>query len=156
MNKIFVCCVNTLYGLMQAVSIFHPCGSFGEGRSSTCPLSCFSSTFRRGVFNFSTQTSWRPDVSSSLLFWIYVCMSTVHFDIKSCGFLALIIDVLILFQITLFQQQPQLRQYVRPAIERAVQELIHPVVERSIKICLTTAEMIVKKVCRLQIFLCLN
>lgn len=83
-------------------------------------------------------------------------MSTVHFDIKSCGFLALIIDVLILFQITLFQQQPQLRQYVRPAIERAVQELIHPVVERSIKICLTTAEMIVKKVCRLQIFLCLN
>lgn len=51
------------------------------------------------------------------------------------------------FQIALFQQQPQLRQYIRPAIERAVQELIHPVVERSIKICLTTAEMIVKKVC---------
>lgn len=49
-------------------------------------------------------------------------------------------------QIALFQQQPQLRQYVRPAIDRAVQELIHPVVERSIKICLTTAEMIVKKV----------
>lgn len=48
-------------------------------------------------------------------------------------------------QIALFQQQPQLRQYIRPAIERAVQELIHPVVERSIKICLTTAEMIVKK-----------
>ncbi|CAB3987607.1 CCR4-NOT transcription complex subunit 1 isoform X5 [Paramuricea clavata] len=48
-------------------------------------------------------------------------------------------------QIALFQQQPQLRQYVRPAIDRAVQELIHPVVERSIKICLTTAEMIVKK-----------
>ena len=35
---------------------------------------------------------------------------------------------------------------MRPAIERAVQELVHPVVERSIKICLTTAEMIVKKV----------
>jgi hypothetical protein len=54
---------------------------------------------------------------------------------------------LFLSQIALFQQQPQLRQYVRPAIDRAVQELIHPVVERSIKICLTTAEMIVKKVC---------
>jgi len=49
-------------------------------------------------------------------------------------------------QIPLFQQHPHLKQFVRPAIERAVQELVHPVVERSIKICLTTAEMIVKKV----------
>lgn len=48
-------------------------------------------------------------------------------------------------QIPIFQQHPHLRQFVRPAIERAVQELVHPVVERSIKICLTTAEMIVKK-----------
>ncbi|KAM7434782.1 CCR4-NOT transcription complex subunit 1 [Porites harrisoni] len=48
-------------------------------------------------------------------------------------------------QIPLFQQHPHLKQFVRPAIERAVQELVHPVVERSIKICLTTAEMIVKK-----------
>ncbi|XP_048577201.1 CCR4-NOT transcription complex subunit 1 isoform X2 [Nematostella vectensis] len=48
-------------------------------------------------------------------------------------------------QIQLFQQHPHLKQCVRPAIERAVQELVHPVVERSIKICLTTAEMIVKK-----------
>ncbi|KAK2550448.1 CCR4-NOT transcription complex subunit 1 [Acropora cervicornis] len=48
-------------------------------------------------------------------------------------------------QTPLFQQHPHLKQFVRPAIERAVQELVHPVVERSIKICLTTAEMIVKK-----------
>ncbi|XP_031558067.1 CCR4-NOT transcription complex subunit 1-like isoform X2 [Actinia tenebrosa] len=48
-------------------------------------------------------------------------------------------------QIPLFQQNPHLKQFVRPSIERAVQELVHPVVERSIKICLTTAEMIVKK-----------
>lgn len=61
------------------------------------------------------------------------------------------VDVNIVFmnvflQIPLFQQHPHLKQFVRPAIERAVQELVHPVVERSIKICLTTAEMIVKKV----------
>ncbi|XP_065678715.1 CCR4-NOT transcription complex subunit 1 isoform X1 [Hydra vulgaris] len=47
--------------------------------------------------------------------------------------------------IVLFQQYPHLKQCIRPAIERAVQELLFPVVERSIKLCLTTAEMIVKK-----------
>ena len=36
--------------------------------------------------------------------------------------------------------------YVRPAVERAVQDLIHPVVERSVKIAATTAEHIIKKV----------
>ena len=55
-------------------------------------------------------------------------------------------NISISVQIPLFQQHPHLKQFVRPAIERAVQELVHPVVERSIKICLTTAEMIVKKV----------
>lgn len=55
-------------------------------------------------------------------------------------------SISLLLQIPLFQQHPHLKQFVRPAIERAVQELVHPVVERSIKICLTTAEMIVKKV----------
>ena len=55
-------------------------------------------------------------------------------------------NVSLSLQIPLFQQHPHLKQFVRPAIERAVQELVHPVVERSIKICLTTAEMIVKKV----------
>lgn len=48
-------------------------------------------------------------------------------------------------QIPLFQQYPHLKQCIRPAIERAVQELLAPVVERCIKICLTTVEMIVKK-----------
>ena len=55
-------------------------------------------------------------------------------------------SIFLCHQIPLFQQHPHLKQFVRPAIERAVQELVHPVVERSIKICLTTAEMIVKKV----------
>jgi len=45
----------------------------------------------------------------------------------------------------LFQAHPHLKQFVRPAIERAIQEWIHPVVDRSIKIALTTSEQIVKK-----------
>lgn len=53
---------------------------------------------------------------------------------------------LFVFQIPLLLQYPHLKQSIRPAIERSVQELLFPVVERSIKLCLTTAEMIVKKV----------
>ena len=49
-------------------------------------------------------------------------------------------------QIALFQQFPQLKACVRPAVEKAVQELLMPVVDRSIKIALTTTEHIVKKV----------
>ena len=49
-------------------------------------------------------------------------------------------------QIALFQQFPQLKVCVRPAVEKAVQELLMPVVDRSIKIALTTTEHIVKKV----------
>lgn len=48
-------------------------------------------------------------------------------------------------QIPLFQAHPQLKQCVRQAIERAVQELVHPVVDRSIKIAMTTCEQIVRK-----------
>lgn len=40
---------------------------------------------------------------------------------------------------------PVLRQFIRPAIERAVQEWLMPVVERSMKISITTAEQIIKK-----------
>nr|XP_011756295.1 CCR4-NOT transcription complex subunit 1 isoform X1 [Macaca nemestrina] len=47
--------------------------------------------------------------------------------------------------IPLFQAHPQLKQCVRQAIERAVQELVHPVVDRSIKIAMTTCEQIVRK-----------
>ncbi|KAL1130932.1 hypothetical protein AAG570_012173 [Ranatra chinensis] len=48
-------------------------------------------------------------------------------------------------QLALFQAHPQLTQYVRPAVERAIQEWMHPVVERSVKIAATTTEQIVKK-----------
>ena len=49
-------------------------------------------------------------------------------------------------QLPLLVTSPQLKQLVRPAVERSVQELLPPVVERSIKIALTTCEQIVKKV----------
>ncbi|XP_063987616.1 CCR4-NOT transcription complex subunit 1 [Diachasmimorpha longicaudata] len=48
-------------------------------------------------------------------------------------------------QLSLFQAHPHLKQFIRPAIERAIQEWIHPVVDRSIKIALTTSEQIVRK-----------
>ncbi|XP_028814690.1 CCR4-NOT transcription complex subunit 1 isoform X2 [Denticeps clupeoides] len=47
--------------------------------------------------------------------------------------------------VPLLQTHPQLKQCVRQAIERAVQELVHPVVDRSIKIAMTTCEQIVRK-----------
>ena len=46
----------------------------------------------------------------------------------------------------MFQANPQLKQYVRAALEKAVHELMPPVVERAIKIALTTCEQIIKKV----------
>ena len=50
------------------------------------------------------------------------------------------------FKIGVLQANPQLKQFVRAAVERAVQELLVPVVDRSIKIALTTCEQIIKKV----------
>lgn len=45
----------------------------------------------------------------------------------------------------LFQSYPHLKQYIKPAIERSIQEWIHPVVDRSIKYALTTCEQIIRK-----------
>ncbi|XP_045510260.1 CCR4-NOT transcription complex subunit 1 isoform X1 [Colias croceus] len=47
--------------------------------------------------------------------------------------------------ILLFQSYPHLKQFVKPAIERSIQEWIHPVVDRSIKYALTTCEQIIRK-----------
>jgi CCR4-NOT transcription complex subunit 1 len=48
-------------------------------------------------------------------------------------------------QITLFQIQPTLKKYVPIAVERAVQDIMHPVVERSVTIaCVTTRELVLK------------
>ncbi|GAB1606660.1 Hypothetical predicted protein [Argonauta hians] len=54
-------------------------------------------------------------------------------------------QVVINDQILLFHSHQSLKQCVRPAIERAIHELLPPVVDRSIKIALTTCEQITKK-----------
>lgn len=41
--------------------------------------------------------------------------------------------------------QPNLKTCIRLSVERAVQELLQPVVDRAIKIAMTTCEQIVKK-----------
>lgn len=47
--------------------------------------------------------------------------------------------------LAIFQQTPALKQIVRMAIERAITEWVTPVVERSMKISIITAEQIIKK-----------
>ncbi|VVC94202.1 unnamed protein product, partial [Leptidea sinapis] len=47
--------------------------------------------------------------------------------------------------IILLQSFPHLKELVRPAIERSIQEWIHPVVDRSIKYALTTCEQLIRK-----------
>lgn len=66
-------------------------------------------------------------------------------DISVAGIGSLAPHVTVNGQVALFQTHPHLKQFIRPAVERAVQEWIHPVVDRSIKIALTTCEQIVKK-----------
>ncbi|XP_067012333.2 CCR4-NOT transcription complex subunit 1 isoform X3 [Anabrus simplex] len=68
-----------------------------------------------------------------------------YMDISVSGIASLAPHITVNSQLALFQAHPQLKQFVRPAVERAVQEWIHPVVDRSIKIALTTCEQIVKK-----------
>ena len=50
------------------------------------------------------------------------------------------------FQIPLLAQYPQMKPCVRQAVEKAVQDYANPVLDRSIKIVLTTTEQVIKKV----------
>ncbi|XP_042196278.1 CCR4-NOT transcription complex subunit 1 isoform X7 [Callorhinchus milii] len=68
-----------------------------------------------------------------------------YHDINVYSLAALAPHITVNPNIPLFQAHPQLKSYVRQAIERAVQELVHPVVDRSIKIAMTTCEQIVRK-----------
>lgn len=47
--------------------------------------------------------------------------------------------------IILFQTYPHLKQFVKPAIDRAIQEWINPIIERSIKYSLHTCEEVIRK-----------
>ncbi|CAH1997116.1 unnamed protein product [Acanthoscelides obtectus] len=66
-------------------------------------------------------------------------------DIQIAGMQAFQTHTVVSPSILLFQTQPQLKALVRASIERAVQEWIAPVVDRSIKIALQTCEQIVRK-----------
>ncbi|XP_069757058.1 CCR4-NOT transcription complex subunit 1 isoform X5 [Narcine bancroftii] len=68
-----------------------------------------------------------------------------YHDINVYSLAALAPHITVNPNIPLFQAHPQLKSYVRQAIDRAVQELVHPVVDRSIKIAMTTCEQIVRK-----------
>jgi len=47
--------------------------------------------------------------------------------------------------LTIFNQQPQLKRIVPLAVDRAIREIIQPVVERSVTIaCITAKELIIK------------
>ncbi|XP_033113474.1 CCR4-NOT transcription complex subunit 1-like isoform X3 [Anneissia japonica] len=94
-----------------------PSTAVAPATSGTTPTT--SSTIAQPQFNFQ-------DLNTSSLSGLYA-----HITINS--------------QAEVFQIVPQLRLCVRLAVERSVQELVQPVVERSIKIALTTCEQIVKK-----------
>lgn len=66
-------------------------------------------------------------------------------DIQIAGMQAFQTHVVISPSILLFQSHPQLKPLVRTSIERAVQEWIAPVVDRSIKIALQTSEQVIRK-----------
>ena len=68
-----------------------------------------------------------------------------YFDIATMSPAGLSPHININANAPLFITYPQLKQCVKPAVERAIQELLGPVVERSIKIALSTCEQIVKK-----------
>ena len=56
------------------------------------------------------------------------------------------VTVALSLQIPLLVQYPQMKPCVRQAVEKAVQDYANPVLDRSIKIVLTTTEQVIKKV----------
>lgn len=68
-----------------------------------------------------------------------------YHDINVYALAGLAPHINININIPLLQAHPQLKQCVRQSVERAVQELVHPVVDRSIKIAMTTCEQIIRK-----------
>uniref|UniRef100_A0A8D1H2A9 CCR4-NOT transcription complex subunit 1 n=1 Tax=Sus scrofa TaxID=9823 RepID=A0A8D1H2A9_PIG len=86
-----------------------------------------------------------PGTYQTFLLMVYSHPQYSYHDINVYSLACLAPHITLNPTIPLFQAHPQLKQCVRQAIERAVQELVHPVVDRSIKIAMTTCEQIVRK-----------
>ena len=68
-----------------------------------------------------------------------------HYHEIQCTLTNLAQHIIVPSNITIFQMQPSLKSHVRHAIEKAVTEWINPIVERSVKISIITAEKIIRK-----------
>lgn len=68
-----------------------------------------------------------------------------YMDVDTSNLNALLAHISINNQIPLFQANSNLKQHVRPSVEKAIQELLHPVVDRSIKYTISACEQIIKK-----------
>ncbi|ODN04366.1 CCR4-NOT transcription complex subunit 1 [Orchesella cincta] len=68
-----------------------------------------------------------------------------YMDVDTSNLNGLLAHIAINNQLPLFQANPGLKQNVRPSIEKAIQELLHPVVDRSIKYTISACEQIIKK-----------
>ena len=66
-------------------------------------------------------------------------------DIQLTSSTALQAHLVINPSVLLFQSQPQFKQLVRPAVERAITEWVLPVTERAVKIAVQTCEHIIRK-----------
>ncbi|CAK8681219.1 CCR4-NOT transcription complex subunit 1-like isoform X2 [Clavelina lepadiformis] len=66
-------------------------------------------------------------------------------DINVYSIATLQSHLIIKMELPLLQNQPQLKDFVKPAVERSVRDVLQPAVERAIKIALTTSEQIVRK-----------
>uniref|UniRef100_A0A0K2T7H7 CCR4-NOT transcription complex subunit 1 n=1 Tax=Lepeophtheirus salmonis TaxID=72036 RepID=A0A0K2T7H7_LEPSM len=73
-----------------------------------------------------------------------------HFtDINTSNLNGIVPHISIDSRLTLLRDQPDLVQLIKLAIEKSIQEWASPVIDRAIKIALTTCEQIVKKDCAL-------
>jgi len=69
-----------------------------------------------------------------------------HFlDINTSNLSGLVPHITVDGRLPLLKEHPELTQLIKLAIEKSVQEWISPVIERAIKIAITTCEQIVKK-----------
>lgn len=66
-------------------------------------------------------------------------------EVDTTNLSALLTHTVINNQIPLLQAHPNLRPFVKPAIEKGITDLIHPVVDRSVKYTVNACESVVKK-----------